>query len=165
MRVRLFWSAIVLILCPVGIGAEPALAQDERGLVLYQAPVSDVVIDPFRPPAHIGASGNRGLEYGNPPRRLVVAAADGTVTFAGQVAGSGVVTIQHDDGVRTSYVGLGDLFVEEGDMLWRGDHIAVAVVPLHFGARIHEHYLDPQILIDASQPSERARLVPEPHQD
>jgi murein DD-endopeptidase MepM/ murein hydrolase activator NlpD len=152
-------TALVLSL---GSGNSVA-AQPPREIVLYVAPVAAEVIDPFRPPAHIGAPGNRGLEYGNPPDALVRAAAPGWVTFAGQVGGTKAVTITHTDGVRTSYTGLAELYVSIHEQVGANASIGTADRHLHFGARVHDHYLDPQILIDASQATTvHSRLIPPP---
>lgn len=130
--------------------------------VTYTAPMLTAVIDPFRPPAHIGAPGNRGLEYGNSDNQVVAASASGYVLFAGPVAGRKAITILHDDGVRTTYTGLLEIWVTNGMTVNQHSAIARASTGFHFGARINEHYLDPQILIDASQVAIRPRLVPPP---
>lgn len=151
--------AMVIVLCVSFLGSA-ASAQAEPQVVLYRAPVPERVVDSFRPPAHIGAPGNRGLEYGNPFGRHVFAAADGVVAFAGQVAGRGVITLQHPDGIRTTYTGLGEIWVDDGEPVEQGWTMGAAAGRLHFGARILDHYLDPQLLIDASQVERRPRLVP-----
>lgn len=155
--------AAMAVLCALLLPSDRAAAQPDYPIVLYAPPVRDGVVDPFRPPAHIGAAGNRGLEYGNPFGRHVLAAADGVVTFAGPVAGRGVITVQHADGLRTTYTGLGDIWVSDGEFVDQGWAMGAASEGLHFGVRIHDHYLDPQILIDASEPTGRPRLVPPPN--
>jgi len=151
---------IALVLaCSVLLGST-ASAQGSDRLVLYEQPVNAYVIDQFRPPAHIGARGNRGLEYGTVDGMLVVAAADGVVAFAGHVAGRQVITLEHTDGVRTTYTGLIDIWVGNGDTLKAGTVMASSATGLHFGARVGQHYVDPQILLDASEPQLRARLLP-----
>jgi murein DD-endopeptidase MepM/ murein hydrolase activator NlpD len=156
--------AIALLLGAVGLGLPTAAAQDagQPSMVLYGPPLDFAVVDPFRPPAHIGASGNRGLEYDNSDGAIVVAAAAGFVTFSGPVAGLNAITIQHADGIRTTYTGFLERWVDEGSTVQRGWAIGRAAPHLHFGAKIREHYLDPQILIDASEASPQARLVPPP---
>lgn len=155
---------IALAVVPLGSGAASAQDHDTTGqpnpIVLYSAPLQTQVVDPFRPPAHIGASGNRGLEYGSSDNQVVAAAADGLVAFAGPVAGRKVITIQHDDGIRTTYTGLLEIWVVEGMTVNRHAGIAIASSGFHFGARILDHYLDPQILIDASAVEFVPRLVP-----
>lgn len=157
---------IALAVMPIGsatAGAQQGDSPDEsRPVVIYSAPMQTEVVDPFRPPAHIGAPGNRGLEYGSTDNQVVSAAADGFVQFAGPVAGRKVVTIQHGDGVRTTYTGLLEVWVVDGMAVTRGSAIAIASSGFHFGARILDHYLDPQILIDASAVEFVPRLVPGP---
>lgn len=153
-------STVTLVCFATG----PSAAQEvtRRQAVFYSAPMLTPVIDPFRPPAHIGAPGNRGLEYGASDNQVVAAAAAGYVFFAGPVAGRKVITILHDDGLRTTYTGLLEIWVIEGMMVRQHSAIALASSGFHFGARIHDHYLDPQILIDASEVEATPRLLPPP---
>ena len=147
---------VVFALVPVS----PALGQGARDeLVLYQAPIDTWVEDPFRPPAHIGAPGNRGLQYGSSEGHGVRAAADGRVAFAGRVGHRLIVSIDHADGVRTTYTGLGRIQVEQGQPVEAREIIGVAIARFHFGARLGDHYLDPQVLLDASQPQNVPRLI------
>jgi len=161
MRRRL----IIIVLAGVlllGPSAPAAQGQDrvEPTMVLYAPPMLTSVIDPFRPPAHIGGPGNRGLEYGDSDNQIVAAAAAGYVSHAGPVGGRKTITIQHPDGVRTTYTGLLELWVVEGMNIRQGSAIAKASRGFHFGARLRDHYLDPQVLLDASIAETRARLVP-----
>lgn len=161
------WFRVVVVgsIClATAVAAAPAGAgrsmPASRSAVHYVAPVDGPVVDPFRPPAHIGAPGNRGLEYGNALWASVTAAADGHVTWAGQVFGSGTVVIEHADGVRTTYNGLVEVWVGAGQQVRQLEGIGMAGTNVHFGALIGSVYLDPQILIDASQDTGPARLVP-----
>ncbi len=115
------------------------------------------MIDAFRPPAHVGAPGNRGLEYATRPGTAVRAAADGVVTFAGKVGRGRHVTVAHADGVRTSYSLLRTVAVRAGQQVATGHILGVAGASLHFGARIGEAYVDPAVLLGAGG---RVRLVP-----
>ncbi|MFT4989444.1 MAG: murein DD-endopeptidase MepM/ murein hydrolase activator NlpD [Acidimicrobiales bacterium] len=143
-------------------GSATAQAPLVRESVYYAAPLPTQVIDPFRPPAHIGAEGNRGLEYGTSDNQVVAVAASGYVLFAGPVAGRKAISVVHADGVRTTYTGLLEIWVVEGMTVNQHSAIALASTGFHFGARVNDHYLDPQILIDASDVEVRARLVPAP---
>ena len=157
-------ATLALAALLLGLVSAPSTAQEApaRQVVFYSAPMHTAVIDPFRPPAHIGASGNRGLEYGNSDNQVVAAAAPGYVFFAGAVAGRNAITILHDDGVRTTYTGLLEIWVVDGMMVNQHSAIAMASSGFHFGARINDHYLDPQILLDASEVEARPRLLPPP---
>ena len=129
--------------------------------VTYQPPVDARVSDPFRGPATPYAAGNRGLEYDTHPGEVVVAAAPGAVTFAGSVAGRRYVTVQHDDGIRTTYGPLGRIApgVERGAAVDAGDSVGTAGELLLWTARIGDIYVDPAVLLAASGPP-RVRLVP-----
>ena len=125
--------------------------------MFYAPPVEGVIVDPFRPPAHPGAPGNRGLEYATRPGSTVRAAAAGIVTFAGRVGSGRHVTLAHADGVRTSYSFLAGMAVRTGQSVGAGDVLGTAGASFHFGARIGEAYVDPAVLLGIGGP---ARLVP-----
>jgi hypothetical protein len=127
--------------------------------VIYRPPVDAPVVDPYRPPPDPYSAGNRGLEYGTAPGTPVRAAADGTVVFAGQVAGSLHITVRHTDGIRTSYSFLADLRVGVGAQVLLGDELGSTVGHLHFGARVGEVYVDPALLFTSGAPV--IRLVPD----
>ncbi|MEO9223347.1 MAG: M23 family metallopeptidase, partial [Mycobacteriaceae bacterium] len=85
----------------------------------------------------------------------VLAAADGTVVFAGALAGRGVVSVQHADGLRTTYEPVTAVVVQ-GAVVVRGQLLGVlapghpgcsAAACLHWGVRRGEVYLDPLRLI------------------
>lgn len=134
----------------------PAAADD--GPVGYLPPVDAPVVDPFRPPATPFGPGNRGLVYGTEPGTVVRAAAAGVVTFAGSVAGSRHVTVQHADGLRTSYSFLDAVVVVVGQRVAQGESVGTTVGRLHLGARSGDAYLDPASLFGAGLP--QVHLVP-----
>jgi murein DD-endopeptidase MepM/ murein hydrolase activator NlpD len=85
----------------------------------------------------------------------VLAAGAGTITFAGQIAGRGVVVVRHDDGLRTTYEPVTP-DVAAGQVVTRGTPIGTvqAGVPhcalgpcLHWGALAADRYLDPLTLL------------------
>jgi murein DD-endopeptidase MepM/ murein hydrolase activator NlpD len=124
----------------------------------YQRPVEAPVVDTFRPPVHVGAPGNRGLEYDTMPGTPVRAAKAGTVTFAGPVGGSWAVTILHDDRLRTSYSFLAAAAVVAGESVAVGQVVGITGGSFHFGARVGDDYVDPAALFGPV--GSRARLVP-----
>src|SRR4051794_34920547 len=71
----------------------------------YEAPVAGPlrVVRSFVAPITTYGPGHRGVDLGSREGQTVLAAATGTVTFAGSVAGRGVVVIAHPDGIRTEY--------------------------------------------------------------
>ena len=71
-------------------------------------PVAAPVVDPFREPACEWCPGNRGADVRRGRRaRVVRAAAAGTVSFSGVVAGTRYVVVEHAaGGLRATYGGL-----------------------------------------------------------
>ena len=130
------------------VEAQTAAPRRAAAVVVYRPPVSGPVIDAFRPPAHVGAPGNRGLEYATGPGTAVRASADGVVTFAGKVGRAAHVTVAHADGVRTTYSFLASVAVRAGQSVAAGQVL---------GARSGEASVDPGVL---SGEAGRVRLVP-----
>jgi murein DD-endopeptidase MepM/ murein hydrolase activator NlpD len=135
----------------------------------YAAPIAGPihVLRPFEPPPTPYAAGHRGADLAAPPGGLVLAAASGRVTFAGPVAGRGVVVIAHPDGIRTEYEPVAPL-VASGQTVARGQPIARLRGQhdkwppgqcLHWGARRGDTYIDPMLLL---RPLGPVRLLPWP---
>ncbi|MGL4306057.1 MAG: M23 family metallopeptidase, partial [Mycobacteriaceae bacterium] len=61
------------------------------------------VLLPFNPPAQRWNSGHRGVDLTAIEGQQVLAAGNGDVVFAGQLAGREVISIQHSSGIRTTY--------------------------------------------------------------
>ncbi|MFV0258061.1 MAG: murein hydrolase activator EnvC family protein [Acidimicrobiales bacterium] len=124
----------------------------------WSAPVDAPVVDPFREPAHRFGPGNRGIEYGVRPGQPVGAAAPGTVSFVGPVAGDLWVVVEHDGGDRSSYGPVLAPAVVRGQTVDSGTELAGAAPGFHFTVRHHDVYVDPAVRFDGAcgQP----RLVP-----
>lgn len=111
---------------------------------------SRTVSRPWESPANDYAAGHRGIDVRAPVGTAAVAVADGTVTFAGPVAGRGVVTIDHGDGLRSTLDSVTPT-VTTGDRVHQGDavgrvtvgHCPASAPCLHLGARIDDRYVDP----------------------
>ncbi|MGI4896708.1 MAG: murein hydrolase activator EnvC family protein [Janthinobacterium lividum] len=114
------------------------------------------------------AAGHRGVDLSAGVDQQVLAPADGTVTFAGQVAGRGVLVLMHGgqdgEGLRTSYEPVVPV-VAQGTAVHTGDVVAtVAAGPahcsqpcLHLGLRRGRAYLDP---LDWLEPATPPVLLP-----
>jgi murein DD-endopeptidase MepM/ murein hydrolase activator NlpD len=122
---------------------------------------------PFRAPAHVYGPGHRGIDLVGTAGQPVLAARAGTVVFAGPVANRGVVSLHHDDGLRTTYEPVRPLVpagavVHAGDVIGRlepGHAMCAPAVCLHWGVRRGRmEYLDPLVLLR----SPRVRLLPVP---
>lgn len=143
---------------PAPRGAPP-IAHTEGAEVspwAYLPPVDAEVVDSFRAPEHVGAPGNRGLEYEPAPGQPVRASAAGEVVFAGSVARNRFVTVMHGDGLRTSYGFLGWIAVAKGDWVVPGQLVGTTSDRFFFSVRAGDMYLDPALVLSAG----RVRLVP-----
>lgn len=109
----------------------------------------------FDPPAVVWGAGHRGVDLVLGAGAPVLAAADGVVAFAGMVAGRPVVSIDHADGIRTTYEPV-ETSVSAGQVVRRGEvignlrsgHRADGIDVLHWGARTSRStYVDPLRLL------------------
>ena len=111
------------------------------------------VLRGFDPPEKDWLPGHRGVDLDIPVGAQVAAAGDGTVHFAGSVAGTPTVSIEHDDGIRTTYQPV-FAHVRAGDSVAAGDPIGTLAPPtdgdpgLHWGARVgSKSYINPLDLL------------------
>jgi len=159
---------------PVGRGAPeaadqvvpPGPGERERPLAGFGWPLAPApgVSRPFQPPSQPYGPGHRGVDLVGTPGQPVLAAGAGVVVYAGPLADRGVVSIDHADGLRTSYepvraavrpgqlVRLGELVgsLEAGHLGCR------SAACLHWGLRKDGQYLDPLLLVRRI----RVRLLP-----
>ena len=134
---------------------------EEASSLVYLPPLEAEVIDPFRRPEHVGAPGNRGLEYDPEPGQPVRASAEGEVVFSGSVVHNRFVTLLHRDGLRTTYGYLGWIAVDEGEWVAAGQLLGRASARFFFSVRDGDVYLDPALVLTAG----RVRLVPQRQPD
>jgi murein DD-endopeptidase MepM/ murein hydrolase activator NlpD len=104
--------------------------------------------------------GHRGVDLAGSAGSPVRAAGGGVVTFAGPIAGRGVVVLGHPHGLRTTYepvaatvhrgepVAAGQVL---GTLAATGSHCTPATC-LHWGALAGETYLDPLVLLGLGPP-------------
>jgi len=128
-------------------------------------PPPPLVLTAFAPPANPYGAGHRGVDLAAQPGSPVVAAGPGVVVFAGDLAGRGVVSIEHTGGLRTTYEPV-DAAVAVGASVTAGQvigvlapgHVGCAPADcLHWGARLPDRvYIDPMSLLGPW----RVRLLP-----
>ena len=114
-------------------------------------------------PAHEYGPGHRGIDLELLGGSDVRAPAAGVIAFAGSVAGRGILTIDHGDGlvttlepVQTSVVPGAPVAADEiVATVAIGGHAAAGT--LHFGVRLHGDYINPMLLLGAVP---RAILLP-----
>ena len=165
MLIRLLVVATLLLLAAPPAAAAPA-APAPTPVALWTWPLAgppsvtrgfDVSGGPY-------AAGHRGVDLAGAAGQPVLAAGGGTVAFAGMVAGRPVVSVQHPDGLRTTYEPVQPT-VAAGQAVARGSPLGVllpghagcpATACLHWGARRGDDYVDPLGLLRPP----RVRLLP-----
>lgn len=137
------------------------------------------VVTPFDPPDQRWLAGHRGVDLGSEPLAVIRAPADGTVLFAGSVAGRPVLSIDHGNGLRTTYEPV-RATTTTGEVVVAGQPVGHLIAGhsgcptsacLHWGARVasggpsgdDDEYVDPMSLL--SQELRPIRLKPLRPQD
>ncbi|GAB2450034.1 hypothetical protein GCM10027062_34070 [Nocardioides hungaricus] len=159
--------AVLLALLGVLVGAllapAPARADGTDPVGVWPLLPEPEVTRDFDPPDDPWGAGHRGVDLRGSPGQPVRTALPGRVTWAGTLAGRGVVVVDHGD-TRTTYepvtatVGVG-ASVAAGDRIGRlataGSHCPPTAC-LHWGWLEGDAYLDPLRLVGAGP----VRLLP-----
>jgi murein DD-endopeptidase MepM/ murein hydrolase activator NlpD len=142
---------ILVLLALSAIAAAPGATGETFDLV---QPADGPIVRHFERPPTPYSAGHRGIDFGVPIGTAVVAAAAGTVAFAGQVGGALFVSIDHPNGLRSTYSYLSIVLVKKGQVVQQGQRIARSGpgaagedANLHFGIRSGDTYLDPEPLL------------------
>jgi murein DD-endopeptidase MepM/ murein hydrolase activator NlpD len=151
-------TALLMAVAPAARAGEPAPS--------WRWPLDPVprVVAGFDAPAGPYAAGHRGVDLAAGVGQPVRSAGAGVVSFAGRVAGRGVVSVTHPSGLRTTYEPV-TASVTTGATVRAGQALGtVSAAPghclpatcLHWGLRDGDTYLDPLGLLGAV----RVRLLP-----
>ena len=161
LTILLAAAAAVLLVVSGPAYADPGTAPADGVWPLDPRPE---VVSRFDPPETRWGAGHRGVDLAGHVGQRVRAAVPGRVTFAGRLAGRGVVVVDHG-GTRTTYepvaagVAVGET-VRAGATLGRLELFASHCFPracLHWGLiEGAEHYLDPLTVVGAGP----VRLLP-----
>ncbi|MFF7951608.1 M23 family metallopeptidase [Streptomyces griseorubiginosus] len=117
--------------------------------------IRPAVLRGWEPPATVYGRGHRGVDLAAPAGAPVRTVAAGRVSFAGRVAGKGVVSVKlTGTDLRTTYEPV-TASVEKGDEVTAGEVIATVAATgshctttcVHWGLRRGETYLDPLSLL------------------
>ncbi|MFV0429855.1 MAG: M23 family metallopeptidase [Arachnia sp.] len=157
---RILLAVAALLVLPL-VGVPPAHAED--GLIL-EPPVAGSVVTGFSPGSTRYSAGHRGVDLAAGLGDPIRAAASGTVWFAGSVGGRDSVSIDHGNGLRTTYTPV-KASVAAGDSVKAGEVIGTlstwpghcAGECLHWGLTDGTDYFDPTDYLKTAP----IRLLPE----
>lgn len=145
-------AALAALGGPLVPAAAPAAGESVR-------PVTGEVVAPFDPPSSPYGPGRRGVRLDADVGEAVRAVRAGRVAFAGPVAGTPWVSVDHGGGLRTSYGPVAPL-VAAGDRVAAGTVVGRVAEGgaddpggLHWGARVDGVYVDPLDLLRAWRPT------------
>lgn len=144
----------------VALAVTPASARDQpvspvpTGPAVWPLDPAPTVVAGFDPPTSPWAAGHRGVDLLGRPGQPVRAALAGTISFAGALAGRGVVVVDHGS-TRTTYepvaasVAVGATVAAGGAIgtLQAGLSHCFPRTCLHWGLLLGEQYLDPLSLL------------------
>ncbi|MBA3291543.1 MAG: peptidoglycan DD-metalloendopeptidase family protein, partial [Actinobacteria bacterium] len=136
----------------------PAAAATEHPWLI--PPVDAPIKRGFDLPEGQKGPGNRGLDYAVTEGTSARAAGDGRVTFAGHVAGTLAITIDHGDFLETTYTGMDELYVRPGDDVDQGHWLGTTGAELHFGVKLRDIYVDPQDYLGPIDMGDAIHLIP-----
>lgn len=154
---------LILVTATVAFPAQAATSSQPAGDGTWPLSPQPEVVSRFAPPASTWGAGHRGVDLAGQPGQVVRAALPGRVTFAGRLAGRGVVVVSHG-ATRTTYepvtaqVRRGDEVRAEatlGALELFGSHCFPRAC-LHWGLLEGDTYLDPLTLVGAGP----VRLLP-----
>ena len=176
----LFIVALMVVATPPPAAAEPGRPQITRpthpalphtdrptGFTnpVTRLPRPNRVLRTFNKPAKNWLPGHRGVDLEATPNDPIYAAGDGTVIYAGTLAGIPTVSIEHPGGLRTTYQPVLPL-VAVGDTVTRQQPIGMLAPGgthgypgLQWGAKLGaDNYINPLTLL----PAPVIRLKPPP---
>lgn len=128
----------------------------------WPVPSPHPIARPFIAPETPYSAGHRGIDIRAPVGASVLAPDDGVVRFAGWVVDRPVLSIDHGDGVLSSFEPV-EALVAAGDRVARGQVVGTLVAGhcpsgcLHLGLRVDGAYLNPLLFLGGL---ERAVLYP-----
>ncbi|MDO8107339.1 M23 family metallopeptidase [Isoptericola sp. b441] len=137
--------------CTIQAGAPTPGAVPAPTSSCCRPPTPGPVTALFDPPEVPWARGHRGVDLAAAVGDTIRSPADGVVTYAGAVAGRGVVTVRHTDGLRSSVEPV-EPSVRVGDVVGAGAVLGTLQSRpghrgVHWGVRVGTRYLDPLDLL------------------
>lgn len=155
---------MLTVIAVLAVWAIPGEGRADVGPPVLAPPVPGAPTRTFDLPEHDWLPGHRGVDLAGAPDESVRAAAAGVVTFAGVIAGRGVIVVAHGD-YRTTYEPVRAV-VTEGTLVAVGEEIGrlepghdgcPVSACLHWGLKRGDDYLDPLAWLSGRLP---VRLLP-----
>ena len=153
--VRIAMLAFLAVATLGAAGTPAGAAEPSPRASRFAWPTTAPILQGFVAPVSLYGPGHRGVSFAVTAGSSVVAIGEGTVSFAGVVAGHRYVTIAHRSGLRSTLSYLADLLVVQGDWVAQGQIIGHSTDALLLTIRRGSTYLDPSRLIGAVH----ARLI------
>ena len=154
--------AVLLPAAASAVGPAPGTTVEPHGT--WPLRPRPEVVRTFDAPTVVWGSGHRGVDLEGTSGQQVRAALPGRVSFAGRIAGVGIVSVDHG-ATRTTYqpvsagVRVGSRVAAGaviGTLEWYGTHCLPRAC-LHWGLVEGDRYLDPLTLVGGPRP---VRLLP-----
>ena len=168
---RLAWAAaVVLLLTAADVplpGTPPSTGATGNYAPIWNWPTdpNPAVLAAFDPPPEPWSRGHRGVDLKMHDGASVLAPQDGTVSFVGWVVDRPVITIDHGNGLRSSFEPVSSE-LKKGDPVDKGAELGTVdgtshCPPgcLHWGVRRGEEYINPLQFVMDMRPSV---LLPRP---
>ncbi len=167
---RALLAAALLLMAFIFAASAPAVAVPEPHATVdladrgWEWPVAAFRLErAYEAPAHRYGAGHRGIDLRPLESQDVRAPAPGSIAFSGMVAGRGILTIDHGDGLVTTLEPV-DSTLEVGAPVDRGSVVGTVALgghtafgAVHFGVRLHGEYINPLLLLGGVP---RAVLLP-----
>lgn len=163
-RVLVLVVAVALMTATVALGIAPSTHATAATRWVWPLDPQPDVLTGFDPPDERWNDGHRGVDLAGWAGEPVLSAGDGVVSFAGMLAGRGVVAVSHGT-LRTTYLPV-DADVSVGQHVEAGEEIGTLAVIgghclprvcLHWGLLRGSTYLNPLTLVGAGP----IRLLPD----
>ncbi|MCU1413139.1 MAG: peptidase [Microbacteriaceae bacterium] len=139
---------VLVLLLPWAAPVDAAAGATSSPVWSWPVGPDHTIVRGFVAPLSDYGAGHRGIDIAAPEGATVTAPDDGVVFFSGVVVDRPVLSIQHADGLVSSYEPVESPLVA-GDVIHRGDAIGTVLAGhcdqpcLHFGVRLHGDYVSP----------------------